>query len=888
MLRFSGKNIYRRLLTLILALQLFSSIFPYALAQDDINVTAIVPPPVSVEAPVVNAIPICTAGTSRSISLTVVGGSANREYFFEVSSSNTFVPLEQTFGWSTATSDTFSGLTLNTTYFYRAKARDSTTLEESPYSNIVSSAQQGSCGGFVAGGGGGGGAGSSPTPTNTNSSNANASQQNTNQNSANTNRNAFNNNTNAGNNNKNLNLNSQNQNTNGREIIVVSVGTAPSRFTTTPSVELVAAAAGATTICYWGDTPLATSRDNRICLPYGQSYPLQLTGGDGLKNILVQLSNDSFTSEVFTVPVILDTIPPPAPQAILPATTDIRLLDLLLGNLGDAQSVYISGDVVNTDATFEWLSAGTSFPLILAGEPGVKHISIQTRDAAGNLSVPVTYEVLFNEAPQNENQNQPVNHNVNSPQKNNNSIVNTNTNSPINRNSNFSVNTNTNTAPIVNTNQNVVVINTNQNTTVPRDDADNDNLNASDEQDYYHTDPTKSDTDGDGLSDGQEINTDHTDPLTRDTDGDFLNDGDEINQYHTDPLKSDTDSDGFSDAAEITAGTDPRDPNSHPPLSEIDPLKASLTDQMLCQRDTDQDGLSDCIEKKLGTDPNKKDTDGDGYSDGDEVLQYGTNPLDKNDNPDTNSQLKIVNWEKPNPTPQVMSGSDWLVKGICTFPGNVKVFLKSTTSQEIDLGDTACLEQKNFLLESSKNLDDGYYSLIARRYDQNGKLIEESRSVSIIVDKSRAIRSPKPVAIEETPVDPQLKVIVEVHNNIPTVYCLTVPGAKVEATFKSIITSSAIIADASTGNCAIRASEALEKGDHHVILYAVTPEGIRSSTVNVPFLITDAVVAGPTIFSWWWLLLLLLISSALTYWYYRKEKKNGKQKVAAGKEATAG
>jgi outer membrane protein OmpA-like peptidoglycan-associated protein len=46
-----------------------------------------------------------------------------------------------------------------------------------------------------------------------------------------------------------------------------------------------------------------------------------------------------------------------------------------------------------------------------------------------------------------------------------------------------------------------------------------------------------------------------------------------------------------------------------------------------CSSDRDMDGLGKCEEEKLGTSPRNPDTDGDGLTDGEEVLVYKTNPL---------------------------------------------------------------------------------------------------------------------------------------------------------------------------------------------------------------------------------------------------------------------
>ena len=70
----------------------------------------------------------------------------------------------------------------------------------------------------------------------------------------------------------------------------------------------------------------------------------------------------------------------------------------------------------------------------------------------------------------------------------------------------------------------------------------------------------------------------------------------------------DSDGDGIPDDAEIRLGLNPHDP----------------TDALL---DPDKDGLTNLQEYRLGTDIHNPDTDGDGLTDGQEVLIYHTNPL---------------------------------------------------------------------------------------------------------------------------------------------------------------------------------------------------------------------------------------------------------------------
>lgn len=84
----------------------------------------------------------------------------------------------------------------------------------------------------------------------------------------------------------------------------------------------------------------------------------------------------------------------------------------------------------------------------------------------------------------------------------------------------------------------------------------------------------------------------------------------------------DSDGDGFSNAREERSEADPNDSNSVPTDIERGQLDARLR-----QLDQDMDGLLNQDEAKRGTNPNLSDSDGDGRSDGAEVLSGG-DPLD--------------------------------------------------------------------------------------------------------------------------------------------------------------------------------------------------------------------------------------------------------------------
>lgn len=167
--------------------------------------------------------------------------------------------------------------------------------------------------------------------------------------------------------------------------------------------------------------------------------------------------------------------------------------------------------------------------------------------------------------------------------------------------------------------------------TDPHDnDSDDDYLLDGLEVLNYSTDPLNPDSDGDGLLDGVEVLVNGTDPLNNDTDGDGLHDGYEVQISYTDPLTYDNDTDSdtwywFNDCND----TNPLvNPGMNESLNGIDENCNELIDEGFNDTDEDSDRLMDWAEYHVhGTSVNNSDTDGDGLNDGDEVIDWGSDPL---------------------------------------------------------------------------------------------------------------------------------------------------------------------------------------------------------------------------------------------------------------------
>jgi len=374
-------------------------------------------------------------------------------------------------------------------------------------------------------------------------------------------------------------------------------------------------------------------------------------------------------------------------------------------------------------------------------------------------------------------------------------------------------------------------------------DSDSDLLKDIYETKIFGTNPKNPDSDGDGLNDYDEIITYKTNALKADTDNDGLTDREEILTYKTNPLIKDTDGDGFTDKFEIDNKLNAKDKSSTPNdvnknsiddtwekkynLFDPDPTK-STADQ-----DNDNDGLSNKLEFIYGTHPLKPDTDKDGISDSEETLIFKTNPNKKNKATDV--VIQVTNLTDG----QTIADRTPTIQGIGPAGIPIMILARNEFGHEIILGKTTPGTNNVFVFEVPIELQDGEYFFFFKVLDKKTKKITTSPPVRIIINPEVAVQSPIPTKLDNTTITNDVilnNIRIEVINNRPTLIGNTDVGNQVIAIWKSVVFTSALIADSATGSFEVTAPKELPPGEHKVFIYAVRPQDQTiSETVSIPF-----------------------------------------------------
>ncbi|MBU0706707.1 fibronectin type III domain-containing protein [Patescibacteria group bacterium] len=303
--------------------------------------------------------------------------------------------------------------------------------------------------------------------------------------------------------------------------------------------------------------------------------------------------------------------------------------------------------------------------------------------------------------------------------------------------------------------------------------------------------------------------------------------------------------------------------------------------------DWDDDGISNRTECYLLTDPTKKDTDGDGCFDGDEINQFFTDPLNGTDC-SPGERLGVISISNPQDgwlineleitglTPDTTS---WVY--FVTFPviDNVVMSEQAIELGTVDQFSPYSIEGQNFFRKIPEvALEDGQtYDLMAIGILTGGQIIT-SNIVRFSFDSGIGIMPPIPTAIGNVSITEELKnTNIHVKANKDgkiEVIGKSEYGAQVFAVWESLVLASSVLSDSALGEFAMESPQRLsQEQDHVVTLYAVKAQDgqkLRSGSVDVNFYIEK-----PTPFPYWLILLLilLLLLMRMFFLYYRRRKE---------------
>ncbi|MBU2524321.1 thrombospondin type 3 repeat-containing protein, partial [Patescibacteria group bacterium] len=162
---------------------------------------------------------------------------------------------------------------------------------------------------------------------------------------------------------------------------------------------------------------------------------------------------------------------------------------------------------------------------------------------------------------------------------------------------------------------------------------------------------------------------------------------------------------------------------------------------------------------------------------------------------------------------------------------------------------------------------------------EKGYISYETEPIEINVDNNTDISEPDPKKLSdiELTTDHILKgVKVTVTNNRPIIEGVFMSGdyeVKVVAHWKSLLLTSALIADTSKGDFRIYAPEDLEGGEHQVYLYAVKKDDLR--TLRSKDVIINFEIPNGEMPLWIWLAIAAgIIAVMLAYFLFREKDKH--------------
>lgn len=363
-------------------------------------------------------------------------------------------------------------------------------------------------------------------------------------------------------------------------------------------------------------------------------------------------------------------------------------------------------------------------------------------------------------------------------------------------------------------------------------DSDNDFISNVDEEKIFHTDPQNEDTDSDELTDDQELFIYKTNPLLTDTDFDGISDGEEVNKHNTNPTNPDTDGDGVNDFVELENGTDPNDPTSKP---DIEVWAAEYGIELANgSQDSDLDGLADILEFKYGTDPKNSDTDGDGLTDGDEVLLYNSDPLISTNLEDLGAMITNIK------NGMILTDLRPLIQGVAPKADmEILLILRNEFGHELQIGQTVTDEKGAFVLQPEFDLRDGEFYVFIKALDVDNSIVYNSPMINVVIDSTLTVSTPKPERLANQLITDEVllkNLAVEVESKTPTLTGEVDYGSQVVATWQSAIGVSSIVADISAGEFHITAPIELPYGAHIVNAYAIRQsDQAMSKVVGVNF-----------------------------------------------------